>query len=303
MIDLQEILLLGQREGASDIHLTGGVMPRMRVRGKLLTMNCGKLQQADILEIVLTVMKEQQREEFDERGEYELTYSMPKAGRYRISAYRERGAVSLVFRQIFNTLPEPQKLGIPETVMAMGALREGLVLFAGGMASGRSTTMAAVTDGINRTRAVHVITLEDPIEYVHHHALAIVSQREIGSDTHSFSGALKAALKEDADVISVERLEDQDTIRQAMAAATAGCLVLAGTYASGTADAVDSLLELFSAEEQERVRMRLADVLEAVVFQKMVLREGETEPAPVFEVLRADAAVKEKIRQGKVREI
>lgn len=302
MFDLREILLEGRKSGASDIHLAGGTPPRMRVGGRLVEAGSAKLQHADILEVVLTVMNESQREQFDEQGEYELAYSMPSVGRYRVNAYRQRGAVALTFRAVAEGCLSLREKNIPETVLELGNLEKGLVLFAGEAGSGRTTTMAAVLDYINRNRAVHIITLEETIEYVHQHESALVSQREMGKDAFGYGNGLKRALREDADVIMVEQLTDGDAVRGALMASRAGCLVLAGVYGASVGEAVSAALETVSDEEQCRICRKMADELAAVVIQKKVVKEGGI-CEPVFQVLMPDSKIKEKIRQGLIIEI
>lgn len=271
MIDLWDILRTARAEGASDVHLTAGIPPRMRVRGKLTAMNYPRLVPADTLEVILAVMNEQQRERFEESGEYTLAFQKPGSGRCRCSAYRQGGNVSLAVRLIPESLPEPEKLGIPERVAQLGMLESGLVLFAGTAGSGRSTAMAAVLREINRHRQVHVVTLEDPVEYVHDHQEAVISQREKGTDFQAFPEALDAALREDADVIMAERLEDCRAVRAALAAVNAGALVLVPVYASGAGAAREFLIGMFPEGERTGIRAWLADALAAVV----VLRRAD----------------------------
>lgn len=264
MIDLWEILRAARAEGASDVHLTAGIPPRMRVGGKLTAMNYPRLTAVDTLEVILAVMNQQQRERFEERGEYTLAIQKPEAGRCRCSAYRQGGNVTLALRLI-PELPEPEKLGIPESVTRLGMRGSGLVLFAGAAGSGRTTAMAAVIREINRHRQVHVVTLEDPVEYLHDHQEAVISQREKGADFQDFSEALEAALREDTDVILAERLTDCRAVRAALTAVNAGCLVLAPVYAAGAQAAGEALIGLFPERERTGIRAWFADALAAVV--------------------------------------
>ncbi|MBD5460543.1 MAG: Flp pilus assembly complex ATPase component TadA [Lachnospiraceae bacterium] len=277
MIDLWEILRTASSANASDIHLTAGIPPRMRVGGKLTAMSYPRLIPADTLEVVLAVMNEQQRERFEERGAYTLSFQTAESGRCRCSAYRQGGNVSLALRLIPERLPEPEELGIPDAVLQLGMGDSGLVLFAGTAGSGRTTAMASVIREINRRRQVHVVTLEDPVEFLHGHQEAVVSQREKETDFADFPEAMEAALREDADVIMTERLEDGSAVRAALKAADAGCLVLAPVYASGAEAARESLIGIFSEGERSGIRLHLADVLKAVV----VLRRTDGADAPV----------------------
>lgn len=303
MFELREILLRAKNEQASDIHLAVGIPPKMRIDGKLVTMNYPRLLPTDTLEVLLTVMNEQQRDKFDEAGEYDLTFATPEFGRYRVSAYKQRGTVSLALRPVPDKLPQVDSLGIPEEVMELTQLEQGLVLIAGIGGSGRTTTQAVLVDRINQTREVHVITLEDPIEFVHHHQTAMVSQREIGTDTSSVSSAIRAAMREDPDVIMVGDLSNKEVATGVMSAAGAGCMVLTAMYGSGTVDALENLVGLYPPAEQSRARNRLADVLVAVVFQKMS-KPVDGQPRSVrYEILKSNHEIRKRIRAGKFQEI
>ncbi len=303
MIELREILLRAKNEQASDIHLAVGIPPKMRIDGKLVTMNYPKLLPTDTLEVLLTVMNEQQRDKFDETGEFDLTFATPEFGRYRVSAYKQRGTVSLALRPVPDKLPQVDSLGIPDEVMELAQLEQGLVLIVGIGGSGRTTTQAVLVDRINQTREVHVITLEDPIEFVHHHQVAMVSQREIGMDTHNVSNAIKAAMREDPDVIMVGDLNDKEVATGVMSAASAGCMVLTAMYGAGTVDAMENLVGLYPTSEQARARNRLADVLVAVVYQKMS-KPIDGQPRSVkYEILKSNHEIRKRIRAGKFQEI
>lgn len=303
MFELREILSKAKAEGASDIHLAAGIPPKMRIAGKLVNMNYPKLLPTDTLEVILTVMNEQQRELFDELGEYDLTFATPEFGRYRISAYKQRGSVSLALRPVPDKLPAVEHLGIPDEVMELTNLEQGLIVIAGIGGSGRTTTQAVLVDHINRNREVHVITLEDPIEFVHHHQVAMVSQREIGMDSHSLAGALKAAMREDPDVIMVGDISDKEVATGVVSAAGAGCMVLASTYAAGTVDALENIIGLYPPAEQSRIRNRLAEVLVAVVYQKMSKKTDGQSRIVKYEILKSNHEIRSCIRAGKFRDI
>ena len=195
------------------MHLTVGIPPKMRVNGNLSsTMDYPKMLPADTLEVLVNIMTEVQRERFEERGEYDMSFSIPNCGRYRVNAYKQRGSVALAFRLVGTVVPSPEELGVPESVVDLYQRKRGLVLVTGPTGSGKSTTLAAIIDKINNNRDAHVITLEDPIEYLHQHKMSMVNQREIGIDSNNYANALRAALREDPDVILVGEMRDFETI-------------------------------------------------------------------------------------------
>ncbi|MCM1192795.1 MAG: PilT/PilU family type 4a pilus ATPase [Butyrivibrio sp.] len=304
MSAIEEILREAGEAGASDVHLTVGVPPRMRVNGKLVTMNnySGMLQ-TDTLDILLEIMSETQRERFEGRGEYDFSFSIPDCGRFRVNAYRQRGSVALAFRLVGNGVPVPEGLGLPESVLELYRKRRGLILVTGPAGSGKSTTLAAIIDRINSSREVHIITLEDPIEYVHPHRTAMVSQREIGIDCGNYEEAMKAALREDPDVILLGEMKDPDTIAMAVDAAETGCLVLSSLNTVGTADAVDHIVNVFPPYYQQQFRIQLARVLEAVIFQQLIPKSDGQGRAAAFEVLHTNQTVRSLIREGKTGQL
>ena len=226
MPTIEEILRAAKEAGASDVHLTVGIPPKMRVNGNLITMDYPKMLPADTLEVLVNIMTEVQRERFEERGEYDMSFSIPNCGRYRVNAYKQRGSVALAFRLVGTKVPSPEELGVPESVIDLYQRKRGLVLVTGPTGSGKSTTLAAIIDKINNNRDAHVITLEDPIEYLHQHKMSMVNQREIGIDSNNYANALRAALREDPDVILVGEMRDFETISVAITAAETGHLVL-----------------------------------------------------------------------------
>ena len=194
MSQIQEILMQAKKAGASDVHITVGLQPKMRVNGKLITMDFPKMLPPDTLEVVVDIMTEKQRTIFEERGEYDMSFSIPQVGRYRVNAYKQRGSVAIAFRLVGTKVPSPESLGVPSSVVDLYNRKRGLVLVTGPTGSGKSTTLAAIIDKINNNLEAHVITLEDPIEYLHQHKMAMVNQREIGLDSNNYANALRAAL-------------------------------------------------------------------------------------------------------------
>ena len=219
MPKIEEILREAKNAGASDVHITVGIPPKMRVNGSLVTMSYPKFMPADTTEILLEIMNETQRELFEERGEYDMSFSIREMGRYRVNAYKQRGSVALAIRLVGTQIPSAEELRLPESVADLYNRKRGLVLVTGPAGSGKSTTLAAIIDMINTYRDAHVITLEDPIEFLHQHKMSMVNQREIGLDSENYANALRAALREDPDVILVGEMRDLATISVAVTAA------------------------------------------------------------------------------------
>ena len=304
MPEIREILEKAKAAGASDVHITVGIPPKMRVNGKLITMSeYNRLLPADTLEIVLNIMTENQRNRFEERGEYDMSFSIPDLGRYRVNAYKQRGSVALAFRLVGTKVPSPEELGVPESVIDPYQRKRGLVLVTGPTGSGKSTTLAAIIDKINNCRDAHVITLEDPIEYLHQHKMAMVNQREIGLDSDNYANALRAALREDPDVILVGEMRDLETISVAITAAETGHLVLSTLHTIGAASTVDRIIDVFPPHQQQQIRVQLSNVLEAVISQQLIPTSDGRGRVAAFEVMHANHAVRNLIREGKSHQL
>ncbi len=304
MPNIRAILEEAKTAGASDVHLTVGIPPKMRVNGKLITMEShGKLLPADTLEVVLDVMSETQKARFEERGEYDMSFSIPDLGRYRVNVYKQRGSVAFAFRLVGTKVPSPEELGVPDSVIDLYQRKRGLVLVTGPTGSGKSTTLAAIIDKINNCRDAHVITLEDPIEYLHQHKMAMVNQREIGLDSDNYANALRAALREDPDVILVGEMRDLETISVAITAAETGHLVLSTLHTIGAASTVDRVIDVFPPHQQQQIRIQLSNVLEAVVSQQLIPTSDEMGRVAAFEVMHANHAVRNLIREGKSHQL
>lgn len=303
MPTIKEMLGIAKAAGASDVHITVGIPPKMRVNGKLITMEYERFLPGDTQQILSEIMNEEQMRRFEERGEYDMSFSIPNMGRYRVNAYRQRGSVAIALRLVGTHVPSPEELGVPDSVIDLYKKKRGLVLVTGPTGSGKSTTLAAIIDKINNNRECHVITLEDPIEYLHQHKLSIVNQREIGLDTQTYSNALRVALREDPDVILVGEMRDFDTISVAITAAETGHLVLSSLHTMGAASTVDRVIDVFPAHQQQQIRVQFANVLEAVVSQQLIPRKDEEGRIAAFEVLHANQAVRNLIREGKSHQL
>lgn len=286
---IEEILKEARRAGASDLHLTAGIPPRMRVNGSLVDMDYPVLTSADTLDVLVNIMTEPLLERFEEQEEYDAALSLPGCGRCRVSAFKQKGTVALAFRLAGDRAPTPEELEMPKEAVELYRKSEGLILVAGAAGSGKTASLAALVEKINENRSVHIVTLENPVEYLHPHRCAIVNQREIGIDVKGYADGIRAAIRADADVIVVSELQDAQTVNQVVAAAETGHLVLAAMLANSAGDAVERLVELFPAEKQKRMRERLETALEAVVFKRLLSDGKEGERRPVYEITGGDS--------------
>ncbi|MBR1860526.1 MAG: type IV pilus twitching motility protein PilT [Lachnospiraceae bacterium] len=304
MLDIEEVLKKAKEAGASDVHITVGIPPKMRVNGNLITMDeYQRMLPADTLDVVLNITTDAQRAKFEERGEFDMSFSIPNVGRYRVNIYKQRGSASLAFRLVGTVVPSPESLGLPPSVVELYQRKRGLILVTGPTGSGKSTTLAAIIDKINNFRDAHVITLEDPIEYLHQHKMSMVNQREIGLDSNNYANALRAALREDPDVILVGEMRDFETISVAITAAETGHLVLSTLHTIGAASTVDRVIDVFPPHQQQQIRVQLANVLEAVVSQQLIPTADGKGRVAAFEVMHANHAVRNLIREGKSHQL
>ena len=303
MATIEEILTAAKEAGASDVHLTVGIPPKMRVNGNLVTMDFPKMLPADTLDVVLSIMTESQRERYEERGEYDMSYAVPNVARYRVNAFKQRGSAALAFRVVATEIPSPEKLGVPESVIDLYQRKRGLILVTGPTGSGKSTTLAAIIDKVNSNRDAHIITLEDPIEYLHQHKMSMVNQREIGLDSENYANALRAALREDPDVILVGEMRDFETISVAITAAETGHLVLSTLHTIGAASTIDRVIDVFPPHQQQQIRVQLSNVLEAVISQQLIPTSDGRGRCAAFEVMHANHAVRNLIREGKSHQL
>ncbi len=303
MSTIEEILTAAKKAGASDVHLTVGIPPKMRVNGNLITMDYPKLLPADTLDMLISIMTEAQIERFEERGEYDMSFSSSGCGRFRLNAYKQRGSVAMAFRLVDTKVPEPEELGMPDSVIELYRRKKGLILVGGPAGSGKSTTLAAIIDKINTNRDAHIITLEDPIEYLHQHKMSMVNQREIGIDTENYASALRAALREDPDVILVGEMRDFETISVAITAAETGHLVLSALHTVGAVNTVKRMIDVFPPHKQQQIRVQLADVLETVISQQLIPTADGKSRVTAFEVLHANSVVRNLIREGDIHRL
>ena len=289
--------------GASDVHITVGISPKMRVNGKLMVMPFPVLLPVDTKRICDSMMNDKQKEHFEEKGEWDFSYSIPQMGRYRVNAFRQRGSVAMVLRIVGTVVPTPESLSLPPSVIDLYKMKRGLVLVTGPTGSGKSTTLASLVGKINMDLDAHIITLEDPIEYLHRHARSIVNQREIGIDATSYDLALRSALREDPDVILVGEMRDLETISTAITAAETGHLVLSTLHTIGAAATIERIIDVFPPHQQEQIRTQLANVLVSVVSQQLVPTVDRRGRVAAFEVMHATPAIRNLIRENKTHQI
>ncbi|MFY9495603.1 MAG: type IV pilus twitching motility protein PilT [Halanaerobiales bacterium] len=289
-----------QEGGISDIHLTVNSKPIVRKTGDLqeYSQYPEKLDNNKLQEIIQVLMNEGQLKEFEEKGELDFSFSIPGLTRFRVNAYRQRGAISVALRVIPTQVPSIEELGLPEILKQIALQRHGLVLCTGPTGSGKSTTLAAMINEINDKRNCHILTLEDPIEYLHSHGNSIVHQREVGIDTMTFAAGLRAALRQDPDVILVGEMRDLETISIALEAAETGHLVLATLHTTDAAKTVDRIIDVFPAHQQQQVRIQLSSCLNAVIAQQLLPRIDREGMVAALEILIGTAAVRNIIREG-----
>lgn len=262
-----------------------------------------KLSPDDCEKLILDIMDDRQQAMFKDRGEFDFSFSVPNIGRYRVNVFRQRGSVACAMRIVGTEIPKPESLGVPKSVVDLYAKKRGLVLVTGPTGSGKSTTLASLIDKINDERNAHVITLEDPIEYLHSHRKAMINQREIGLDTHSYADALRAALREDPDVILVGEMRDLETISTAITAAETGHLVFSTLHTIGAAATIDRIIDVFPPHQQQQIRIQLAVVLEAVISQQLIPTADRCGRVAAFEVMHGTIPIKNLIREAKTYQI
>lgn len=303
--ELDLVLTEAARQGASDVHFVAGSPPLMRLNS-VLTPAPGwaePLRPPWLEEQLIGVMSPHQREEFLASGELDMPYSLSGIGRFRVNVHRQRGSVAAAFRLVPTSLPELADLGIPAVARDLALQPRGLVLVTGPTGSGKSTTLAAMVDIVNRERAVHIVTIEDPIEYLHASKRALVTQREVGSDTRSFAEALRRVLRQDPDVILIGELRDRETIEIALTAAETGHLVLGTLHTQGAASTVNRIIDVFPGEHQAQIRVQLADTLQGVISQTLLRRLGGQGRVVATEVMVRTTAVANLIREGDVAQL
>ncbi len=301
--EIEDLVREAFQKQASDLHLTVGAAPTYRVHGSLVAGGSHKLMPQDTVAFLKQITTEEQYQRFLEKGELDFSYGIAGLSRFRINAYKQRGTVSLAIRVIPTEIPSLETLGVPAILKSFVEKPQGLVLVTGPTGSGKSTTLASMIDLINQTQAKHIITLEDPIEYLHRHGRCLIDQREIGVDSMSFASALRASLRQDPDVILVGEMRDLETISTAITAAETGHLVFATLHTTDAANTIDRIIDVFPAYQQPQIRIQLAAVLLGIVSQRLLPTIDGNGRVPSVEVLINTPAVANLIRAEKVHQI
>jgi twitching motility protein PilT len=290
--------------GASDLHLTAGAPPTVRVAGNLRPLpGTPALKPASLQRVLYAMLTQEQREEFEQALELDFSYALPRRARFRVNLYKQRDALGAAFRMIPYEIKDLESLGIPPAVANFASLPRGFVLVTGPTGSGKSTTLAALIDIVNTNRHDHIMTVEDPIEFLHRHRNCLVNQREVGHDTHSFAEALKHVLRQDPDVILVGEMRDLETIQVALTAAETGHLVFATLHTQDAAQTVDRIIDVFPPHQQQQIRQQLAGTLQGVVCQTLCKTADGRGRVAAAEVLVATSAIRNLIREGKTHQI
>lgn len=301
---INDLLKKTMEYGATDLHLCAGSKPLVRINSKLTPIEgTEKLKPADINKIIDHYLNESRRSELVENKVIDFSYSIAKLGRFRCNIYRQRSTYAMAVRALPLEVPKFETLGLPDVIKDFTKKSKGLVLVAGATGSGKSTTLASLVDMINSKHHYHVITIEDPLEYLHKHKKSMITQREIGEDAHSFASALKSALREDPDVIMVGEMRDMETISIALSAAETGHLVLSTLHTVGAVKSIDRILDSFPTDQQNQVRSQLSTVLEGVISQQLLPHKDGKSLVAASEVMVATPAVRNLIRESKYYQI
>ena len=312
-IDLKKLLKTAVKVGASDLHLTVTAFPMMRVHGELRPLNLPRLKKEDTERLLYGVLTPRQRLDFETKKELDFALAVeldttdangnPEICRFRMNSYFQRGYVGIVARVITSKIPSPEKLNLPESIINLCEKSQGLILVTGPTGSGKSTTLASLIDRINSTRSEHIITIEDPIEYVHSNKQSLIQQRELGADTLSFTAALKGALRQDPDVILVGEIRDTETIQAALTAAETGHLVMATLHTNSAPQTIDRIIDTFPEGQQNQIRLQLSSVIIGIISQRLLARIDADGRVAAFEILIGTPPVQALVRDGKTSQL
>lgn len=301
-MDITELLAFSARQNASDLHLSAGLPPMIRVDGEIRRVNVPPMDHGEVQGLIYDIMNDQQRRDFEDQLETDFSFEVPGVARFRVNAFNQSRGAGAVFRTIPSKILSLEELGMPDVIQEFAKMPRGLVLVTGPTGSGKSTTLAGMIDYINDQRYDHILTIEDPIEFLHESKRCLINQREVHRDTQSFSAALRSALREDPDVILVGEMRDLETIRLALTAAETGHLVFGTLHTTSAAKTVDRIIDVFPAEEKAMVRSMLSESLMAVVSQTLLKKKSGGRVA-ALEIMRGTPAIRNLIREDKVAQM
>jgi twitching motility protein PilT len=303
MAAIDELFKIMVDQGASDLHLTAGAPPYLRLHGDMVPMNYRDLTSQDVQSLVFEIINEKQKKSFVEKWELDVAYQVPGIGRFRCNVFMQRKGLGAVFRIIPEKIKTPQELNLPTNILDLIDCDKGLILVTGPTGSGKSTTLASLIHHINTTKDAHIITVEDPIEFVHQNVKSLVNQREVGTHTKSFANALKSALREDPDIMLVGELRDLETISLALTAAETGHLVFGTLHTNSAAKTIDRVIDVFPEGQQQQIRTMLAESLRGVIAQTLFARADGQGRIAAYEIMRCTRAISNLIRENKIHQI
>lgn len=302
-MELTELLAFARQNNSSDLHLSSGSPPLVRIDGSLQRLNVDALDSAAVETLVLPLLTESQRRHFDEHHEIDFSAQLPDGDRYRVNIFSQLRGLSAAFRVIADSIPTFEELGLPDVLKAIALRDRGLVLVTGPTGCGKSTTLATVIDYLNEHTHQHIISIEDPIEYIHHSKNCLVNQREVGLHTNAFGAALRVAMREDPDVIMVGEMRDLETVSLALTAAETGHLVFSTLHTSGAVKTLDRILDIFPADTKSQIRAMLSESLAAVVSQRLLPNKAGTGRSMALEIMIANPAIRNLVREQKIFQI
>ena len=302
-VHIDELLEIVVENNSSDLHIASGLPPIMRVDGELKAMRYTPMTPEVSQRMIYDILTDDQIQRFETDLELDCSYQLRKVARFRVNVFKDRGTIASALRLIPTKIPTVQQLGLPAVVEKLARRPRGLLLVTGPTGSGKSTTLASMINQINTERAEHIITIEDPIEYLHTHKKCIINQREVGQDTHQFQNALRASLREDPDALLVGEMRDLETIKLAITCAETGHLVMGTLHTNSAAESVDRIIDVFPADEQEQIRVQLSNNLIAVMSQQLLPRAGQPGRVAAIEVMVANSAIRNLIRENKAHQM